>query len=174
MALGVDGWLRIGTKLDNSELESQLEEKENELEKRAKEFDKLLERKDKLELQIDGVEKAKAEIRELTEFKLSLVDEDEEAKVNSLLNQETIALHKQDVKVQNLKNEYMQVVAAMKENLTVQDTLIAKQDELNSKLEEMNDNVEDVDDETSNATSAMDIFKDSIGQSVKQIGKMAL
>lgn len=63
----MDGWVTIGTELDNKQLEKDLKEAEKELAKFQKQQEKLLKEKGKVETDISGYEKEIAEYDKLTQ-----------------------------------------------------------------------------------------------------------
>lgn len=63
----MDGWVTIGTELDNKQLEKDLKEAEKELMKFQKQQEKLLKEKGKIETDISGYEKEIAEYDKLTQ-----------------------------------------------------------------------------------------------------------
>lgn len=129
----MDGWVTIGTELDNKQLEKDLKEAEKELVKFQKQQEKLLKEKGKVETDISGYEK------EITEYdKLTQKAKEYKSKINELRAEKSKMLK---------ENPSLAVGQDTPEFSSVKQQIFETQDELrkvNQKIIEQAPNVDKV------------------------------
>ena len=82
----MDGWITIGTKLNNKELERSLKNEENNLKRFEKEAEKLLNKKVKIEVDLQQIEASKVLLKEVTDEELKTAQTQEQ--VDAILKDE--------------------------------------------------------------------------------------
>lgn len=126
----VDGWITIGTKLDNNELEKQYRKLTSELEKKQKENEQLA--KIKLKVETD-YEQAKAEIEEFTNERLARARSDEEA--NEALLTEERSLKKLNEEYSGQFEKIKEINNKINENVNSQELLKQQIEKTNQELQ---------------------------------------
>ena len=129
----MDGWITIGTKLDTKDLEKELRNASRELKKFEQEEEKLLAKKAKLEIQLEGLEEGKAEIRRATDEMLKQADTSEQ--VNNILALENIELDNLTQKYSKQTSELEEINQKLQENANNQGLVATRVEETNRKLQ---------------------------------------
>ena len=156
----MNGWITIGSKLDTKELEKDVKEAERRLRQFEKEGQKLTEQKAKIELDLEGYEKAKAEIQETTDKTLELAQTSEQ--VESVLQMEELQLNALKEKYSSQFAELEKINGKLKSNEESQNAIKTHVEETNQELAK---------------TKYMDNMKkgaDGVKNSMKDIVKQAL
>ena len=156
----MNGWITIGSKLDTKELEKNVKEAERRLRQFEKEGQKLTEQKAKIELDLEGYEKAKAEIQATTDKTLELAQTSEQ--VENVLKMEEIQLNTLKEKYSSQFAELEKINGKLKSNEESQNAIKTHVEETNQELSK---------------TKYMDNMKkgaDGVRNSMKDIVKQAL
>ena len=149
----MDGWLRIGTQLDDSQLEKDLKKEEKKLEKFKKQQTKLLTQKEKIELDLSAYYKEQQLIKESTNEMLTRAQTEEQ--VNNVLDMENISLNSLNDKYSKQLKALDDVNNEIQDNNNQQQKLNDSIDEMNNKLKKndfssIEKNIKGVGKETSN------------------------
>lgn len=128
----MNGWITIGSKLDTKELEKNVKEAERRLRQFEKEGQKLSERKAKIELDLEGYEKAKAEIQATTDKTLELAQTSEQ--VENVLKMEEIQLNALKEKYSSQFAELEKINGKLKSNEESQNAIKTHVEETNQEL----------------------------------------
>lgn len=156
----MNGWITIGSKLDTKELEKNVKEAERRLRQFEKEGQKLSQQKAKIELDLEGYEKAKAEIQATTDKTLELAQTSEQ--VENVLKMEEIQLNALKEKYSSQFAELEKINGKLKSNEESQNAIKTHVEETNQELSK---------------TKYMDNMKkgaDGVKNSMKDIVKQAL
>lgn len=129
----VDGWITIGTKLDNSEFEKQYRKLTGELKEKQKENEQLAKVKVKVETDLQGYKQAKATIEELTNERLANAMTDEEA--NQTLITEERQLKALNEKYSTQFERLEEINNEIKENVNNQELLKQQIEQVNQELQ---------------------------------------
>lgn len=156
----MNGWITIGSKLDTKELEKDVKEAERRLRQFEKEGQKLSQQKAKIELDLEGYEKAKAEIQATTDKTLELAQTSEQ--VENVLQMEESQLSELKEKYSSQFAELEKINGKLKSNEESQNAIKTHVEETNQELAK---------------TKYMDNMKkgaDGVKNSMKDIAKQAL
>ena len=128
----MNGWITIGSKLDTKELEKNVKEAERRLRQFEKEGQKLSQQKAKIELDLEGYEKAKAEIQATTDKTLELAQTSEQ--VENVLKMEEIQLNALKEKYSSQFAELEKINGKLKSNEESQNAIKTHVEETNQEL----------------------------------------
>lgn len=126
----IDGWITIGTKLDNSELEKQYRKLTSELKEKQKENEQLTKIKVKIET---DYEQAKADIEQFTNERLTAAANDEEANQALITEERELKKLNEDYSAQFEKLE--EINAKINENVNSQELLKQQIEQTNQELQ---------------------------------------
>lgn len=132
--MNVDGWITIGTKIDNSELEKELRNYERELKRFDKDTEKLLKQKAKIEVDLSQIELAKEAIQHETDQELKLAQTTEQ--VNYVLKEEEDQLKFINAGLETTQEELDTINSKIKNNADSQELVKQKIEEINVKLKQ--------------------------------------
>ena len=160
----MDGWIKIGTKLDNKQLEKDYKNLQKELTKLKKEEKKLNSSKSKLEVDLASYEEAKQNIREMTDDALKYAQTQNE--VNNVLDNESKLLS-------DLDNKYSKQLGKISEINTALDTNKIDQQRITAEVEKMNDELNDAKGFRAVQQGIASVGKET-GKAIKKVAKWAL
>lgn len=132
--MDVDGWITIGTKIDNSQLEKELRNYERELKRFDKDTEKLLKQKAKIEVDLSQFELAKEAIQYDTDQELKLAQTTEQ--VNYVLKEEEDQLKIINAGLEITQEELDTINSKIKNNTDSQELVKQKIEEINVKLKQ--------------------------------------
>lgn len=159
----MDGWLKIGTKLDNSKLETDLKKAEKQLEKFKKQQTKLLAKKEKVELDLSAYYKERELIRQSTDEMLTRAQTEEQ--VNNVLDMENISLN-------SLNEKYAKQIKTLND---INDEMVDNdnsQKKLNNSIDEMNQKLKKSD--ISDVEKGIKSVGKETGNVIKKVAKWSL
>ena len=158
--MNYDGWVIVGTKLDNKQLERDLKNAERRLQQYEKEAEKLTKAKAKAEIDLQPYEEQKRIIQEMTDEALKYAQSEQEVKRQ--LEIEKIQLEELNQKYSKQLGNLESINNKIKENTKNQELMKNQIKETGDKLKQarIKDNIEDIGKSTSNV--------------IKKIGKWAL
>ena len=158
--MNYDGWVIVGTKLDNKQLERDLKNAERRLKQYEKEAEKLTKAKAKAEIDLQPYEEQKRIIQEMTDETLKYAQSEQEVKKQ--LEIEKIQLEELNQKYSKQLGNLESINNKIKENTKNQELMKNQIKETGDKLKQarIKDNIEDIGKSTSNV--------------IKKIGKWAL
>lgn len=128
----MDGWVTIGTKLDTKELEKDLKRAEGELRRYETEAERLTKQKVKAETDLTEYERAKNNIRELTDESLKFAQTQNE--VEATLKHESSMLSELDQKYSRQIDNLNQINTKIKQNSVNQGLAKNNIEQINQKL----------------------------------------
>lgn len=160
----MDGWITIGTRLDTKDLEKELKSAQRQLSQFEREEEKLLAKKAKIEIELEGLEQGKAEIRRATDEMLKQADTAEQ--VNNVLALENIELDNITQKYSKQTTELEEINQKLQENANNQGLVASRVEETNAKLQ----NSKGVDNMSQGISNVADQTKNLI----RQVGRWAL
>ena len=128
----MDGWVIVGTKLDNKQLEKDLKNAEKRLQQYEKEAESLTKTKAKADIDLQSYEEQKRLIQEMTDEMNQYAQSEQE--VTNNLNNEKIQLEQLNEKYNKQLNNVEKINKKIQENAKNQALLNAQIGELNAKL----------------------------------------
>ena len=158
--MNVDGWITIGTKLDNSEFDNQYRKLLGKLKEKKEEGEKLAKIKVKIETDLQSYEQEKKMIEEFTNEKLTYAMSDAEAR--EVLTAEERQLKDLDMEYSTQFEKLEEINGQINENVNSQELLKQQIEETNLKLE--------------NTKHFVDIKKsiNDVGKSIKRVTKQVI
>lgn len=130
--MGYDGWVIVGTKLDNKQLEKDLKNAEKRLQQYEKEAESLTKTKAKADIDLQSYEEQKRLIQEMTDEMNQYAQSEQE--VTNNLNNEKIQLEQLNEKYNKQLNNVEKINKKIQENAKNQSLLNTQIGELNAKL----------------------------------------
>ena len=160
----MDGWISIGTRLDNKELEKDIKSAESRLKQYEKEAEKLTQQKAKINVDLSAYEKEKQEIQDM--YDKSLKQAQTREQVNFELDEESIALEKLAEKYSETLQKNEDINKKIQENVNQQGLLNNQIQEMNEKLGQSQnlDNIKKSLERTSSSMTGI----------IRKVGKWAL
>ena len=128
----MDGWVIVGTKLDNKQLEKDLKNAEKRLQQYEKEAESLTKTKAKADIDLQSYEEQKRLIQEMTDEMNQYAQSEQE--VTNNLNNEKIQLEQLNEKYNKQLNNVEKINKKIQENAKNQALLNTQIGELNAKL----------------------------------------
>ena len=160
----MDGWITIGTRLDTKDLEKELKSAQRQLSQFEREEEKLLAKKAKIEIELQGLEQGKAEIRSATDEMLKQADTAEQ--VNNVLALENIELDNITQKYSKQTTELEEINQKLQENANNQGLVASRVEETNAKLQNSKG--------ISNMSQGISNVADQTKNLIRQVGRWAL
>lgn len=136
----MDGWVTIGTELDNSKLEDDLKNAEKDLTKFQKEEERLT--KAKANIDLSDYDKEKQKIKESTNAMLEKAET--ESQVNSVLSMENAELEQLESKYLKQLSKVKEINDQLETNKNKQDLIKNKIKDINSKINSSKGNYNDI------------------------------
>lgn len=161
----MNGWITIGSKLDTKELEKNVKEAERRLRQFEKEGQKLSERKAKIEIDLEGYEKAKAEIQASTDKTLELAQTSEQ--VENVLRMEEIELNALKEKYSSQFAELEKINGQLKENESNQSNIKTEVEETKKELAKTNEEIRKTSAISSGFKGVSNTMRDIVKQAVR-------
>ena len=128
----MDGWVIVGTKLDNKQLEKDLKNAEKRLQQYEKEAESLTKTKAKADIDLQSYEEQKRLIQEMTDEMNQYAQSEQE--VTNNLNNEKIQLEQLNEKYNKQLNNVEKINKKIQENAKNQALLNTQIGDLNAKL----------------------------------------
>lgn len=131
--MNVDGWITIGTKLDNSELDNQYRKLLSKLKEKQKEGEQLAKIKVKIETDLQRYEREKKAIEEITNERLARTINDEEA--NQALITEERQLKELNAEYATQFERLEEINGQINNNVNSQEIIKQQIDQINQKVQ---------------------------------------
>lgn len=160
----MDGWVKIGTALDNKQLEKDIKSAESKLKQFQREEEKLSTQKAKIDIDLASYEEQKQKIREATDLTLQQANTEEQ--VNWVLEQEK-------GEIAQLNNEYSKTLSS---NESINQKIAQNKEQqsaLNNEISEMNSKLSQSKG-FQNVTNSIKTASSETSNIIKKIGKWAL